>query len=338
MTPQSSEERSRKAWRLARRRHGVLTRRDLLGLGYSAEAIKHRVRTGRLHPIVRGVYAVGRPCLSREGRWIAAVLACGPGAALSHRSAAALWKFGDEHKDYIDVSVRRASESRLPGVRCHRRPTLPPSAIIVRQNIPLTRPVQTFLDLATVAGPKTLERAINEADKRDVIDPDALRKALDDHAGTSGVRPLRFILDQAHLPALGRRTGTALPPACRRRGPADAARQTRLRRVRGRLLLARAGSRGRDRRLALPPHSRRPDPRRAALSGPHGGRPHSAALLPLAGEARTSLRRRDPQADGREPGGCASPSPCVPATSAPVAWSTAWTTSPGSATPLKTKL
>jgi very-short-patch-repair endonuclease len=127
---------------------------------------------------------------------MAAVLACGPGAALSHRSAAALWGFGKEHEDYLDVSVRRTSESRLPGIRSHRRPNLPPDAITKRQNIPLTRPVQTFLDLSTVTGPKGLERAINEADKRDVIDADALRKALDDHPGEAGVRPLRRILDK----------------------------------------------------------------------------------------------------------------------------------------------
>lgn len=127
---------------------------------------------------------------------MAAVLACGPGAALSHRSAAAHWGFGKEHSDYIDLSVRRTSESRLRGVRCHRRPSLPAGAITKRLNIPLTQPVQTFLDLATVSGPKALERAINEADKHDVIDPDALRKALEDHPGEPGVRPLRRILDK----------------------------------------------------------------------------------------------------------------------------------------------
>lgn len=115
---------------------------------------------------------------------------------MSHRSAAALWGFGEEHADYIDVSVRRASESRLRGVRCHRRPSLPPTAIAKRRNIPLTQPVQTFLDLVPMMGPRDLERAINEADKRDVIDADALRKALDDHAGERGVRPLRRILDK----------------------------------------------------------------------------------------------------------------------------------------------
>jgi len=127
---------------------------------------------------------------------MAAVLACGSGAALSHRSAAALWGFAKEHRDYIEVSVQRSSEARLPGLRCHRRPALPAPEITTRRGIPLTQPVRTFLDLVAVMGPRDLERAINEADKLNVIDADALRLALDDHAGEKGVRPLRRILDK----------------------------------------------------------------------------------------------------------------------------------------------
>jgi hypothetical protein len=74
---------------LVRAQHGVLTRADLLTLGFSERAIKHRVASGRLHPIAAGVYAVGRQELTPDGRWMAAVLACGEGALLSHRSAAA---------------------------------------------------------------------------------------------------------------------------------------------------------------------------------------------------------------------------------------------------------
>jgi hypothetical protein len=196
MTPQISESQSRDAWRLARKQHGVVTRVQLLDLGFSAEAIKHRIQKGRLHTVVRGVYAVGRPNLTREGRWVAAVLACGPEAVLSHRSAAALWGFGNEHPEYIDVSVRRTSEARIPGLRCHRRPSLPSNEVDLRLNIPLTRPIRTFLDLATVIGPKTLERAINEADKLEVIDADSLRRALDDHPGEPGIRLLRHVLDK----------------------------------------------------------------------------------------------------------------------------------------------
>jgi len=76
------------------------------------------------------------------------------------------------------------------------RPTLPASEITMRRGIPLTQPVQTFLDLVSVMGPRDLERAINEADKLDVIDADALRKALDSRLGERGVRPLRRILDE----------------------------------------------------------------------------------------------------------------------------------------------
>jgi len=181
---------------LARAQHGVIGRSQLLDLGFTKSGIEHRVRVGRLHPVVRGVYAVGRAKLPREGRWMAAVLACGPGAALSHRSAAALWGFGNEHPHYIDVSVRRTSETNIPGVRCHRRPSLPSNEVDLRLNIPLTTPVRTFLDLATVTGPKSLERSINEADKLDVIDADSLRRALDDHLGEPGIRLLRHVLDK----------------------------------------------------------------------------------------------------------------------------------------------
>jgi hypothetical protein len=174
----------------------VITRSQLIGLGFTPKAIKHRVSTGRLHLVVRGVYAVGRAKLPREGRWMAAVLACAPDAALSHRSAAALWGFGKEHPHYIDVSVGRASEAHLPGLRCHRRPSLPSNEVDLRLNIPLTKSVRTFLDLATVTGPKTLERSINEADKLDVIDADSLRRALDDHPGERGIRLLRHVLDK----------------------------------------------------------------------------------------------------------------------------------------------
>ena len=191
-----SERRSENAWRLARAQHGVIGRSQLLDLGFTKSGIEHRVRVGRLHPVVRGVYAVGRAKLPREGRWMAAVLACGPGAALSHRSAAALWGFGNEHPHYIDVSVRRTSETNIPGVRCHRRPSLPSNEVDLRLNIPLTTPVRTFLDLATVTGPKSLERSINEADKLDVIDADSLRRALDDHLGEPGIRLLRHVLDK----------------------------------------------------------------------------------------------------------------------------------------------
>ena len=126
---------------------------------------------------------------------MAAVLAAGEGAALSHRSAAALWEIGEEG-DWIDVSVRRRCELRRPGVRFRGRPTLMLGALVLRDNIPVTSPAQTLVDLATVLDPTALERAVNNADKRDLVDPEALREGLPRFAGQPGSRPLRLLLDK----------------------------------------------------------------------------------------------------------------------------------------------
>jgi len=125
-----------------------------------------------------------------------AVLACGRSAALSHRSAAALWGIGKEQRGQIDVSVRSHSEHRRSGVRTRCRPTLPAGDVTVHNNIPVTRPARTLVDLATELGGTALERAVNEADKHDLIDPETLRAALDRFAGEPGVRTLRALLDR----------------------------------------------------------------------------------------------------------------------------------------------
>jgi hypothetical protein len=125
-----------------------------------------------------------------------AVLSCGEGAMLSHHSAAALWRFGEERKGLIDVSVHRHSSLRRPGIHIHDRAGIWNRDIGRHKGIPVTQPVKTLLDIALKLPENKLERAINEADKRDVIDPDALRRALDDHPGEPGVRPLRRILDK----------------------------------------------------------------------------------------------------------------------------------------------
>jgi len=119
------ETTSRRAWELVRRQHGVVARGQLLEIGFTAKAIRHRVKSGRLHPVRRGVYAVGRPQITREGRWMTAVLACGPDALLSHRSAAALWGFGEEHPGYIEVNVGRHCNLRPRGIRIHDHPGQP---------------------------------------------------------------------------------------------------------------------------------------------------------------------------------------------------------------------
>src|SRR4051812_30316637 len=109
-----------RAWRLAATQHGVLTRAQLRNLGLSRHAIAHRIERGRLHRVFPSVYAVGRPELSRHGRWMAAVLACGPRALLSHRSAAALWGLVTQVPAAIHVSIPAATRRRLPRVEVHR--------------------------------------------------------------------------------------------------------------------------------------------------------------------------------------------------------------------------
>jgi very-short-patch-repair endonuclease len=187
--------RSKRAWELAARQHGIVTRRQLLALGFGRRSIEHRLARGRLFPASLGVYAVGWPALSRRRQWMAAVLAGGEGAALSHRSAAALWEIGEEG-GWIDVSVRRRCELRRPGIRFRGRPSLVTGDIVLRDDIPVTSPVQTLVDLATELDRVALERAVNNADKRDLLDPEALRDELARFGGNPGVRPLRHLLDR----------------------------------------------------------------------------------------------------------------------------------------------
>ncbi len=192
----NSTARDRATWELVRRQHGVVTRGDLLRLGFSGRAIEHRVASGRLHPIARGVYAVGRPELTPHGRWMAAVRGCGDDAVLSHRSAAALWGIGHEERGRIDVTIRRRSSITREGLAVRARPSLPDRSVVARHGIPVTAPVQTLVDLATELMELRLERAVNEADKLDLVDPEALRGALDAYVGMPGVKPLRTLLDR----------------------------------------------------------------------------------------------------------------------------------------------
>jgi hypothetical protein len=196
MGDENCGSRSARAWELARRQHGVLTRRDLLALGFSDKAIRHRIATGRLHRVARGVYAVGRRELTAEGRWMVAVLACGERAVLSHRSAAALWGIAEERRGRIDVSIRGTRRCARRGLRARTRPGLSPGDLTRHRGIPVTSPVRTLLDLATELPARRLERAVNEADKHGLTDPEALRRALEGQAGVPGVKALRALLDR----------------------------------------------------------------------------------------------------------------------------------------------
>src|SRR3954447_2157889 len=185
------------AWRLVRRQHGVIAHDQLARLGLSEKAIRHRIAIGRLHRLRRGVYAVGRPEVSDKGRWVAAVLACGGGAILSHSSAAALWRIGSEQRDLVEISLPSSSRRRRPGVRIHRRPLLNLQRDLTSEHgIPVTTPIQTLIDMSLRLDRSGVERMINEADKYNLTPPPQLREALDTRPGEPGVAKLRFILDR----------------------------------------------------------------------------------------------------------------------------------------------
>jgi len=186
---------AREAWELARNQHAVVTSDQLRRVGYTRQAIDHRIRTGRLHPLHRGVYAVGRPHVTNHGRWMAAVLAC-DGAVLSHSSAAALWRIGPEKRGVVELSLPSLSRRRRPGLEIHQRPALLHRDLTIEFGIPVTTVVQTLLDLTPRLDRAGVERMINEADKYNLVNPPQLRRALDERPGQKGVALLRHILDR----------------------------------------------------------------------------------------------------------------------------------------------
>lgn len=186
---------AREVWALARRQYDVIARRQLLEIGFSSGAITHRLANGRLHPLFDGVYAVGRPDVSREGVWMAAVLACGPDTFLSHGCAGELRGLSPTGAR-IEVTIRGSSHRGVRGITIHRRPTLPDRDFGTHRGIPVTSPLRTLLDLATRLAPDRLEALVNDADRLDLVDPESLRAELAARPGERGVRPLRAVLDR----------------------------------------------------------------------------------------------------------------------------------------------
>jgi very-short-patch-repair endonuclease len=183
-------------WALARRQHGVVARRQLLEIGVNAGSIEHRIVKGRLHPIWRGVYVIGRPQLTQFGRWMAAVLSCGPQAALSHADAAALWELRPLRGGPIHVSLPAGFRRSHPGIVVHRRRSLTTKELTSHHHIPVTTPLCTLIDLATQLDRDQLEAAINQADKLDLVDPETLRLALEESPRHPGIAALRQTLDR----------------------------------------------------------------------------------------------------------------------------------------------
>ena len=181
---------------LAGRQHGVVALPQLVGLGLQARAVRARVTAGRLHRVYPGVYAVGHPLLTAEGRWMAAVLACGHGALLSHRSAAVLWGLREGGGARVDVTTaRRVGRGRAP-IRVHWRPSVAAADACSCHGVPCTSVARTLLDLAAVVSGSELEKACDRAEQLRLFDGRAIDALLSRAQGERGTRRLRETLEQ----------------------------------------------------------------------------------------------------------------------------------------------
>jgi very-short-patch-repair endonuclease len=184
--------RERAVLRLALRQHGVVSLAQLRSLGLSSSGVRNRRAAGRLRRVHQGVYSVDVSELSVSARYMAAVLACGPGAALSHRSAADLWDLRACERRRIDVTVpARAGRSRV-GIEVHRAAGLEAADVQSVHAIPCTSVARTLMDLAEVVDRRSLERALDQAEVLRLFDLRALQEAM----GRAGRRHGRSLLEQ----------------------------------------------------------------------------------------------------------------------------------------------
>lgn len=150
---------------IAGRQHGVVTREQLAAVGIDKSGVTRRVQAGRLHRLHRGVYAVGHRSLSWRGRWLAAVLAAGDGAVLSHTSAVALWEFLRPIQGPVHVTVAAAvRRKQRPGIVVHHSRTLTPRDITRRHGIAVTTPARTISDVRGTIEPYLFRRALRQAE------------------------------------------------------------------------------------------------------------------------------------------------------------------------------
>jgi very-short-patch-repair endonuclease len=171
--------------RLADGQYGVVARRQLLGVGLGRGAIEARVRRGLLIPLHRGVYALGHRRLTRDGIWLAAVLAAGPDAVLSHRDAATLHGLGRWSYGAVEVSSPRRGVS-TSRVRVHERRLLDAADVTAVAGIPVTTVARMLVDLADLLGHQRLLRAVTEAERVQKLDVAAVEAALDRVHGRRG--------------------------------------------------------------------------------------------------------------------------------------------------------
>ncbi len=208
-----------RASRLARIQHGVVATWQLRIIGFSRNQIAHDVRVGRLHRLHVGAYAVGHTRITLKGRWMAAVLAAGPEAVLSHRAAVALHAYRPAPSGPIDVTVPGHRRSRR-GMRVHSVHALDPDDRTVVDGIPVTAMARTLLDYAEVAGEQQIRLALEAAQRCEELDMKPMRAMLARNQGRRGIKPLRAALShiRTEVPWTISETERRLLAALRARG------------------------------------------------------------------------------------------------------------------------
>jgi very-short-patch-repair endonuclease/predicted transcriptional regulator of viral defense system len=186
-----SRDLGREVAELAERQHGVVARRQLFAIGVSRRAIEGRLAAGTLHPLHRGVYAVGHLKLSSDGRWMAAALAGGPDAVVSHCAAGAVWGLRPwRGRAEVTVPSYRRERAGIKFFRSH----LPEDEVTTVRGVPVTTVPRTIFDLAAVRERRDVERAIEEAEYRRLTDPLSLEALLTRYPRRRGSRTIRAIL------------------------------------------------------------------------------------------------------------------------------------------------
>jgi very-short-patch-repair endonuclease len=185
---------------LATGQHAVVALWQLTPLGIGASTLRKRAAAGRLHRIHHGVYSlVPRELLTPAGHWMAAVLACGPDAVLSHRTAAALHGLRPSYRTKIDVMVPGRVRRNRADFDVHRSTTLRPGDVTMVNGIPCTTVARTLLDLAEVVDRRALERAFDQSEVRQVFDLYAIEDQVARNSTRPGAGRVRAILSEHYI-------------------------------------------------------------------------------------------------------------------------------------------